>query len=128
MSHLYHGVAQFYILWYRIRMNDCIFCKIAHHEIDSKLLYEDDKVVAFNDIHPQMPTHILIIPKKHIKEFYILTNEDDDILIAIKNTIIKLISERNLHTAGYKIEVNGGGRQDIDHLHFHLMSQASQTQ
>lgn len=109
-------------------MQDCIFCKIVGHEMDTRFLYEDDKVVAFNDIHPQMPTHILIVPKKHIKEFFALTNEDNDTLIAIKNAIIKLISKKNLHNQGYKIEVNGGGRQDIDHLHFHLMSSASQTQ
>jgi len=109
-------------------MQNCIFCKIINHEIDSKLLYEDDKVVALNDIHPQAPTHILIVPKKHIKEFFELKDEDNDTLIAIKNAIIKLIDQNNLHNRGYKIEINGGGRQDIDHLHFHLMSSASQPQ
>lgn len=105
---------------------DCIFCKIANHEVKSELVYEDDLVVAFNDMHPQEPTHILVIPKKHIKEFYAIKNEDDHILVAVKNAITRLIDERELHKAGYRLEVNGGGRQDIDHLHFHLMSSAPQ--
>lgn len=89
----------------------------------TEFLLENDKVVAFNDIHPQAPTHILIVPKKHIKEFYSLTAEDNDEYLAIKDAIIEVIKRYALHDAGYKIEVNGGGRQDIDHLHFHLLSQ-----
>ncbi len=107
---------------------DCIFCKIINREIPASIQYEDEKVIAFKDIHPVAPVHLLIIPKKHIPEFYKLQEEDNDVLIAIKNAIQMLIKENNLDTRGYKIEVNGGGAQIVDHLHFHLIGPASRPQ
>lgn len=102
-------------------MKDCLFCKIAAHEIPTKPVLENEKVIAFPDIHPQAPVHLLVIPKKHIPQFFELTSEDNDILIAIKDALQQLITDKKLDKIGYKLEVNGGGMQDVDHLHFHLM-------
>lgn len=85
----------------------------------TELLYEDDHVVAFRDIHPQNPVHILVIPRNHISEFYRLSG--DEILPSVRTAIQELIEKSELTEKGYRIEVNGGGAQLVDHLHFHLM-------
>lgn len=107
-------------------MEDCVFCKIVRREISSLLLYEDEHVIAIKDIHPQAPVHLLIIPKKHIEEFYKLTN--DTVLVAMKKTIQKLIEENDLVTRGYRVEANGGGAQLVNHLHVHLMGPIEKPQ
>lgn len=101
------------------RMNDCIFCKIVAGQFESEFEYEDENVVSFKDIHPQARVHILTIPKKHIKEFADL--EDDTILISVRKAMQALIKKYELKQHGYRLEVNGGGAQLVDHLHFHLM-------
>lgn len=98
---------------------DCVFCKIVNKEIPSAIVYEDEKVVAFKDIHPVAPVHLLIIPKLHIPELHDVP--DPSIFASIMNASTKLVTENNLLTRGYKIEVNGGGAQIVDHLHFHLV-------
>lgn len=104
-------------------MDNCIFCKIAAGEMGTEFLYEDEHVVAFKDIHPQKPIHLLVIPKVHVKEFYELN--EDVILPSVRSALQQLISENNLQNNGYRIEVNGGGSQLVDHLHFHLMGPMS---
>jgi histidine triad (HIT) family protein len=100
-------------------MNSCIFCKIGSGEMATEFLYEDEHVVAFSDIHPQAPIHQLVIPKQHVSEF--LKLEDDSVLSSVRKAIQYLITTNNLQDKGYKVEVNGGGAQLVDHLHFHLM-------
>lgn len=100
-------------------MKDCIFCKIANHTIPKDFLYEDENIVVFSDIHPVKPIHVLIVPKQHIKDFMDL--EDDDLSAAVNVAIQKMIQEHNLTQKGYRVVVNGGGAQVIDHLHFHLL-------
>ncbi len=97
---------------------DCIFCKIASHEVAKEFIYEDDEIMVFPDIHPIAPVHILIMPKKHIKD--LLELKDSSVLEKLKNIIQKIIKEQKLEDKGYRIVVNGGGAQIIDHLHFHL--------
>jgi histidine triad (HIT) family protein len=104
-------------------MEDCIFCKIAKGDMGTEFLYEDDHVVAFNDQHPQKPVHILVIPKQHVKEFFELNN--DEILPSVRKAIQQMITEKDLRSKGYRIEVNGGGAQLVDHLHFHLLGPMS---
>lgn len=100
-------------------MDDCIFCKIANKELPKEFTYEDELVMAFPDTQPQKPTHILVIPKKHIHDF---TQLDDQVLLdRIRQVIQNLIREFNLNHSGFKIMVNGGGLQHINHLHFHLL-------
>ncbi len=100
-------------------MKDCIFCKIAGHEIPKEFSYEDMDVMAFPDINPISSVHILIIPKEHIKDFMDFRNSS--VLEKVKDVIQKIVKEQKLEDRGYRIVVNGGGAQVIDHLHFHLI-------
>lgn len=98
---------------------DCIFCKIASKEIPKEFIYQDEDVMVFPDIHPVKSIHLLIIPKKHIRDF---TEVDDRALYGkISNVITKMVRQFGLIDKGYKIVVNGGGAQEVDHLHFHLI-------
>lgn len=101
---------------------DCIFCKIAHNEIPSKKVYEDEDIVAFNDLEPQAPVHVLIIPKKHIQSANQITRENSDIIGKIFMAASKIAQEQGLDN-GYRIVNNCGedGGQTVQHLHFHLL-------
>ncbi len=100
-------------------MKDCIFCKIARHEIPKDFAYEDTEVMAFADINPIKEIHILIVPKKHIKDF--IDIKDEGLMTKLKNVGQKIIKEQKLEEKGYRIVVNGGGAQIIDHLHLHII-------
>ena len=106
-------------------MADCIFCKIVNKEIPAQLVYEDDMVVAFNDINPVAPTHILVIPKKHIKDMVSVTEEDTPLMGHILKTIQKIANDRGMDSEGYRIVNNCRelGGQTVHHLHFHLLGQ-----
>jgi len=103
-------------------MEDCIFCKIAKNEVPTKLIYEDEEVVAFNDINPKAPVHILIIPKKHIDSVKDLKPEDKELAGHLILTAKKIAEEKGL--SGYKLIFNVGkdGGQIIGHLHLHLVA------
>lgn len=100
-------------------MTDCIFCKIARHEFPKEFAYEDEETMAFADINPIKPTHLLIMPKKHIGDFMDL--RDNTLLEKIKQVAQKLIKDNKLEDKGYRLVVNGGGAQIIYHLHVHLV-------
>lgn len=101
---------------------DCVFCKIARNEIPSKKVYEDDQIVAFNDLEPQAPVHVLIIPKKHIQSADQIADDDTNIIGKIFMVASKIAKELELEN-GYRIVNNCGedGGQTVPHLHFHLM-------
>ena len=101
--------------------DNCIFCKIVNKEIPSKIVYEDEKVLAFNDINPIAPVHILVIPKKHYASFMELT--DDDLIIHIDNVIKKIAVEKGLDKEGFRVITNIGenGGQEVKHLHYHIL-------
>lgn len=101
---------------------DCVFCKIANGEIPSKKAYEDDKVLAFYDLDPQAPVHILIIPKEHIQSVEEITSQNSAIVAHIFEVAAKLAKENNL-TNGFRVVSNVGkdGGQSVPHLHFHLL-------
>lgn len=101
---------------------DCLFCKIAHGELKTKFLLETENLVAFRDINPEAPTHILVIPKKHIKSLAHLQALDQDMLGEGLLAIKKLAEQEGLD-AGYRVVINTGpaGGQSVDHLHFHLL-------
>jgi len=107
-------------------MDNCIFCKIISGELPAIKEYEDDKVIAFNDIHPQAAVHILVIPREHIADFNHL--QDPELLFSIKKALDRLIDQKLLMGKGYRIEVNGGGAQIVHHLHFHLISPVAQPE
>jgi histidine triad (HIT) family protein len=101
---------------------DCVFCKIANGEIPSKKVYEDDKVLAFCDLQPQAPVHILIIPKEHISSAADITPENSAIVAHIYEVAAKLAKANHLDD-GFRIVCNVGkeGGQSVMHLHFHLL-------
>ena len=102
---------------------DCVFCKIVEKEIPSDIIYEDDNVIAFNDLDPQAPIHFLVIPKKHIESIAKLEESDLKILDSIFLTIKKIASEKGLDENGYRVVTNIGedGGQSVPHLHFHVL-------
>lgn len=104
-------------------MEDCLFCKIIRKEIPSKIVYEDDDVLAFWDIHPLTPVHILFIPKKHIVSLATMEENDAAVIGKIYNAINKVAEEQGIKEKGYRVIVNCGddGGQEVKHLHFHLM-------
>lgn len=102
-------------------MENCLFCKISNKETPADIVYEDDVAVAFNDINPTAPVHILIVPKKHIVSIKELEDEDKELMGQLILTAKKIAEENDLK--GYKILINVGreGGQIIDHLHLHLL-------
>ena len=100
----------------------CIFCKIVAGEIPSKKVYEDDLILAFNDIEPQAPVHVVIIPKEHIESANMITSENSKVIANIFETIPKLAKELGVAESGYRVINNCGvdGGQTVPHIHFHL--------
>ncbi len=105
-------------------MSDCIFCKIAKKEIPSAVVYEDEQVVAFKDLEPQAPVHVLIIPKKHVESVAALKVEDKELAAHILVDVIpQLARELGVAEKGFRVVANTGdeGGQTVKHLHFHLL-------
>lgn len=103
--------------------SDCLFCKIARGEVPSKTVYQDDAVVAFEDINPVAPVHILIIPKEHIQSATDLNMGHAELLGGIFAAASRIATERGIATQGFRIVTNAGafGGQAVPHLHFHLI-------
>lgn len=99
-------------------MKNCIFCKIARHEIPKEFLYEDDDIMVFPDINPAKEIHLLVVPKKHVEDFMKVT--DPKLMAKIIDRIQKVIKSEGLTNKGFKVFLNGGGAQIIDHLHIHV--------
>ncbi|NCC68941.1 MAG: histidine triad nucleotide-binding protein [Clostridia bacterium] len=104
-------------------MADCIFCKIISREIPSDKIYEDDKVIAFRDIHPQAPVHFLVVPKTHIKSVEDITPENSGIVSHCFEVIAKLAKQEKLED-GFRVINNCGENagQTVPHIHFHVLS------
>jgi histidine triad (HIT) family protein len=102
---------------------DCLFCKIANGETDTKFLFENENFVAFDDINPHAPVHALIVPKKHIRSINDLTDEDHGILAGSIMVAKDIAREKGVAESGYKLlyNVEKGGGQVIFHLHLHLI-------
>ncbi|MBO4816114.1 MAG: histidine triad nucleotide-binding protein [Clostridia bacterium] len=104
-------------------MEDCIFCKIIKKEIPSSLVYEDEEILAFRDINPLAPVHILVIPKKHIEYLVDLTKEDEALIGKIYTVINKIAKQEGIDEKGFRVVVNckEDGGQEVKHLHFHIL-------
>lgn len=102
---------------------DCVFCKIINKEIPAKIAYEDDQVIAFHDINPQAPIHLLIVPKKHIPSIMDIDQENSELLKGIVRVAQELAKENKIDEKGFRLVVNTGeeGGQTVQHLHFHLL-------
>lgn len=107
-------------------MEDCLFCKIIKGEIPSDKVYEDEEILAFRDIKPAAPIHILVIPKKHIASLAHMEKEDEIIVGKIYGVINKIAEEQGFKENGYRVIVNCGkdAGQEVMHLHFHLLAGA----
>lgn len=105
-------------------MNDCIFCKIVNGDIPSNKVYEDEMVLAFKDINPQMPIHIIVIPKKHIESIADLTVEDEIVVGKIFTAINKIAKDLGITNTGFRVISNCGedAGQTVKHLHFHILA------
>jgi len=103
---------------------NCIFCKIIKREIPSSKVYEDEEILAFNDINPAAPIHVLVIPKKHITSLAEMEDGDEKIIGKIYNVINQIAEEKGVKEKGYRVIVNCGkdGGQEVGHLHFHLLA------
>jgi histidine triad (HIT) family protein len=104
-------------------MPDCIFCKVAAGEIESKRVYEDAEIVAFHDINKKAPVHILIIPRKHIASLLEVSPEDGALLGKMHAVAVKLAQEHGIAESGFRLVLNCNqdAGQSVDHIHMHLM-------
>ena len=102
---------------------DCIFCSIVKKEAPAEIVYENEKVVVFENIKPSAPIHMLIVPRKHIHSVNNVREEDKDLMGELFLAAWKTAEKINIKDAGYKLAVNvgKGGGQEIDHLHIHFL-------
>lgn len=101
----------------------CIFCRIVTGEIPARILYQDEQVVAFADLHPQAPTHVLVIPTRHIENLQALAPDDAQLMGHLLTRIPHIATLCDLQEHGYRLVANckEHGGQTVDHLHFHLL-------
>lgn len=104
-------------------MGECIFCKIANKEIPSEIIYEDDRIVAFKDINPVAPVHILFIPKVHIDSLNKIEDENKNLIGHMFVKIREIAEKLGIADDGYRVVNNCGsfGGQVVGHIHFHLI-------
>jgi histidine triad (HIT) family protein len=102
---------------------DCIFCKIIKKEVPAVIIYEDDDVLAFNDVRPLAPVHVLIIPKKHIESLNDITEENSALIGKMALAANKIAVDFDISPKGYKLLTRVGewGGQEVPHLHMHLI-------
>lgn len=103
-------------------MSDCIFCKIVSKEIPATIVYEDDKILAFHDLSPVAPQHVLIIPKEHIDNMNGISEESGAIVAHVFTKVKEIANQLGIKDSGYRVVSNCGveGGQTVGHLHFHL--------
>lgn len=104
-------------------MEDCIFCKIINKQIPSEIIYEDEQILAFKDIEPLAPVHVLVVPKKHISSVMDLSEEDQVLIGKIYSVIKKLAVELGVEKEGFRVVTNCGENagQTVKHIHFHIL-------
>ena len=104
-------------------MADCLFCSIIDGRIKGEIVYQDDAVLAFKDIRPEAPVHVLIVPRKHIESVSSLQSEDLPVIGAVFSAAAKLAKDLGIAESGYRVVVNNGAAagQSVFHLHYHLL-------
>ena len=110
-------------------MADCLFCKIVRREIPGKIVFEDEALLAFEDINPQAPTHVLVIPKRHIESLNVLEASDDGIVGEIVRRAAAIAKDRGIAAGGYRtvFNTNRDAGQTVFHIHLHLLGGRSMT-
>ncbi len=104
-------------------MEDCIFCKIINKEIPASIVYEDERIIAFDDINPQAPVHVLLIPKEHYPSLNEIPEDRKDVLSHLLLKAREIAREKEIGERGYRIVLNTAREsgQDVLHIHFHLL-------
>ena len=103
---------------------DCIFCRIVAREIPCDSVYETEDILAFNDITPKAPVHIILIPKRHIQTVIDFKPEDDAVVLSLMKAIKHIAHVKNLPQNGFRVVTNAGqdGGQTVHHVHFHILA------
>lgn len=104
-------------------MADCLFCRIINREIPGSIVYEDDHLIAFDDVNPQGPTHVLIVPKRHIASLNELTPDDDQVVGEMARRAAAIAKDRGIAAGGYRtvFNTNRDAGQTVFHIHLHLI-------
>ena len=104
-------------------MPECLFCKIINREIHASIVYEDERIVAFNDINPQAPTHVLVVPRRHIETLNDLTADDDQLVGEVVRRAAAIAKQRGIAAGGYRtvFNTNREAGQTVFHIHLHLI-------
>ena len=104
-------------------MENCVFCKIINREIPSEIVYEDENVIAFKDVNPAAPIHILVVPKNHIETLLDVSQQDIDIIAYIYQIINKIARDNGFAKNGFRVIANCGkdSGQEVMHIHFHVL-------
>ena len=104
-------------------MTDCLFCKIVARQVKASIVYEDDRILAFNDISPQAPTHMLIVPKRHVATLNDLSPGDDQMVGELVRRAAAIAKERGISAGGFRtlFNTNREAGQTVFHLHLHLL-------
>ena len=107
-------------------MADCLFCKIVNREIPASIVYEDERILAFNDINPQAPTHVLIVPKAHIATLNDVSPQDDQIVGELVRRAAAIAKDRGISAGGFRtvFNTNREAGQTVFHIHLHLLGGA----
>ena len=102
---------------------DCIFCKIANHEINSNVVFENESVIAFEDLNPVAKVHVLVVPKKHIDSVMKIEEEDSKYIVEIHKAIKEVAKIKGIDESGFRVITNCGedGGQTVKHLHYHVI-------
>jgi histidine triad (HIT) family protein len=110
-------------------MSDCLFCKIINREIPASIVYEDDRILAFNDINPQAPTHVLVVPKRHVATLNDLSKDDDAIVGELVRRSAAIAKDRGIAAGGFRtvFNTNRDAGQTVFHIHLHLIGGRSLT-
>ena len=110
-------------------MTDCLFCKIREGEIPADIIYQDDDVMAFNDVNPQAPTHLLIIPKKHLSTVNDVEPTDELMMGKLFSAAKKIAAEKGISDDGYRLVVNTNEQagQTVFHIHMHFLAGRAMT-
>lgn len=105
-------------------VEDCVFCKVARGKLPAYILHKDEQVVAFHDINPQAPVHVLVVPVKHITDLEAIGEEDCDVVAHLFRVAAKIAQELQFASNGYRLVINNGrpAGQIVPHLHLHLLS------
>lgn len=104
-------------------MGDCLFCRIIERRAPAKIVYEDEQAVAIEDIHPQAPVHLLVLPRRHLSSLQDASAEDESLLGHLLTLAARLARERGLESKGYRSVLNNGtwAGQSVFHLHVHVL-------